>query len=754
MRHSRRGTRVAALGAAAAVIFAGLAVSSPGSALALPALGAPALDSLSPDDGVIAEKNLELTWQPVEGATSYTIQILDDDNEDLAVIEQGTSNFNRWTAPVQLPHGEYRWRVRAQRGTVAGAWTDMATLVRGWEDQVSGLSAKGGLVPTFTWQPLPDASFYEIEVNRRPFTDGNYSRSDSFVCYTQQTTFSPYAVSLGASFDKAPGDMSSCAATSASKAVATDQQYAIGDTYYWRVRGRDGAYDERPTAFPASPGACVRPWVASGITVDSEGAVTVDLPVQAPTATAAPECSAWSTPETFTSTWGGVTIGDIPAPENLAAGPLMGTGSTRVTADPTFSWDPSPAALKYRFYLSRDRLINSVDLAAETEATSLTPVAGLGLTSTNRYWAVQACGVRTTAATDTKDPATDNDCGDISEPQPISQVTANPTAPTEFTSEDGYLLAAWHTYSELDGVPARSQARGFDVALKNLDTGTETVTRTDRVAFNGDGATSSYVLPSAGLAEGTYAFRIRTVNQAGRVTAWSRPSPSEVVDRSNPTVKLASGSGVNGRTPVTLTFSEPVTGATSATVGVRDGMGKVTGSVTVLSPTSARFTPSSPWMTGGYLSAWTAAGVKDRAAKSVSVISTAWRTRTTADSADAAITFTRGDRDWTTRTASGALGRSYRSTVDSASTAQRATASVLVYGTSIAVGVCKSPDSGSLWVDVDGKVLKKVSLYRSWTGCDASVSVSGLSKAPHRIKLIAVADGRRGTVSVDRVSVA
>ena len=69
------------------------------------------------------------------------------------------------------------------------------------------------------------------------------------------------------------------------------------------------------------------------------------------------------------------------------------------------------------------------------------------------------------------------------------------------------------------------------------------------------------------------------------------------------------------------------------------------------------------------------------------------------------------------------------------------------------VDVCKSPSSGSLAVYVDGKLARTSSLYRSWSGCGSSVSVSGLPRAAHQVVLVAVANGKRGVVSIDRVRV-
>lgn len=752
MTGSRHGTRVLAWGAAVAVMFSGLTMAAPGTAFAA-GPSAPTFGTLSPNSVGTAHKDVELTWAPVSGATSYDIQILNDDDPDLAVVLAGSSPIARWTPPVQLPDAQYRWRVRTTTAAGTSGWSAMATLTRGWEQAVTGLTAVNGTVPTLSWNALPDASFYEVEINRRSFRSPQYDRKHSFVCWTAENTYTPYGVSVtSTAFATAPGNMNACALAAASPSVGDPMSDLIdGDTYYWRVRGRDGTVDPTTTPF-TDPGApCLHPWLDSGITVANDGSggtgVTVPIGETAPDTVGAPDCSDWSAESTFVPTRTSWNPGPAAAPTGLVASPLASGSTSVVTGDPTFSWDPVPDAVFYRLYVSRDRQIGSLDLAASTQATQLTPAAGLGLTSTTQYWAVQACSV--TALNDTN--GTDDnqiDCGDISAITPISQVTTNPAAPQSLSAQNGYLLATWTT-----GLADRAPAKAYDVALRNVETGDESVVRTDRVASNINSGTSTLVLPSAGLAEGGYAFRVRPVAEYDRYTSWSGLSGTAVVDKAAPTVRLASAAGFGERTPVLLTFSEPVTNVSSSTLGVTMSTGShVPGSVSFVSGNTWKFTPSSAWVIGSYLRPWTTS-VTDRADKVATVVGYSVRATTTADSNGSALHWVSGDSSWSTHSASDAYGHSYRSTVDKAATSKRAAATAKAYGSKVTVGYCKSPTSGTLRVYVDGTLKTTISQYRSWTGCGSTTTVSGLSTGLHTVLLQAVASGSRGTVTVDRLVV-
>lgn len=750
MTNRRRSTRVLAWGAAAAVTLSTMALTGASTAAAsVPS----APGTLSPNSSSDAHKNVELTWAAVSGATAYDVQLLDDDNPDLAHVYSARTTVPRFTPPVQLPDAQYRWRVRAVNGSGSGAWSTMATLTRGWENAVTGLAAVNERVPTLRWSPLPDASFYEVEISRRSFRSPQYSRKDSFVCWTAQTTYTPYGVTLGSGFDAAPGNMSACTLGAASPGVGDPKKDLIsGDQYYWRVRGRDGTVDARKTPFPAPSAACLGPWLNSGITIanGSSGGLVVTVPVgeTAPTSVGTPSCSDWSAESTFTPTNPGITQAAALAPTGLVASPL-GTGPVgRVSADPTFHWSAVPGALSYRLYVSRDRQIGSLDLAATTQGTYLTPASGLGLTSTDHYWAVQACTVPPGA---TVTDGTDDhqiDCGPISAVQTISQVTANPAKPSSFTAHRDYLLASWTT-----GTASRAAAKAYDVAVTNTETGATKTSRVDRIADLTTNGSSRLTIASAALAEGTYVFRVRPVAENGRYTAWSAASPAVLLDRAAPTVKLTSAAGFVNRTPVTLTFSEPVSNVSSRTLGVATSSGaKVAGSVVRLSSTSYRFTPAAAWLTGGYHRVWTS-GVVDRAHKAATAATTLVRAGTTADSAGQALRWVAGDGSWVTRSASDAYGRSFRSTADRATTKQRSYATTSVYGSKVKVGFCRSPKSGYLRVYVDGHLKRVVSQYRSWSGCGSSITVTGLSRGTHRVVVQAQAYQNRTLVSVDRISV-
>lgn len=791
---SRRTPRWAALGATATLVLSGLSVIAPGSATAAPA---PAPVSLSPDSGSVL-KDVELTWAPVQGATSYEVQLMDDENADVATTFNATSPIARYTVPTTLPVGEYLWRVRSLTGTTPSAWSRMATLERGWEDAATARpTADGSVLPQLSWSPIPGASFYEVEVNPVSFRSPEYAMDKSFVCRTQQTTFTPYGVAVGAGtvFSDPPGDQSSCAfgvltsaeakaaaekrikeaeeaeaakranptptpsadptatptATPTAPAVAepipdpsADTTYIYGRKYFWRVRGRDGTVDERTTPFVASPGSCVGPWQRSGVDVTTDPAgggltATVQLPTTHDAPTTTPECSRWSGQQTFTVPGLGAGVVDV-APSGLSVTPLRGGSSSRVTASPSFAWAPVAGAFYYRFYLSRDRQIGSVDFASEIIATTITPVSSLGLGSTTRYWAVQACGIGS-------ETVGDRNCGPITAPQPISQVTANPATPESVVSEATHLQATWRT-----GAVDRSAAKAYEVRLTNTETGVATLHKTDRVSTDLRGGRSTLSFPSATMAEGTYAFSVRPLDEGDRATAWSPRSQTAVIDRTAPTASILTKPGYVDHDRLVIGLSEPVTGVDASTLGVVSATGaRVAGTLTAISRSKYAFTPSSPWTTGGYARLWSGA-VVDRAGKRIVPVTSLVRGSTGADSAGEALRFRSGDHAWTARTSSDAVGRSYLRSQDDARTGAKASAAVTVYGTSVSVRACKSPTSGSVQVWVDGRLRTTASLYRSWTGCANQVTVGGLGRGLHQVVVVGVSTAGRGETSIDQVS--
>ena len=117
------------------------------------------------------------------------------------------------------------------------------------------------------------------------------------------------------------------------------------------------------------------------------------------------------------------------------------------------------------------------------------------------------------------------------------------------------------------------------------------------------------------------------------------------------------------------------------------------------------------------------------------------------------IAFRGGDFSWSVRTSSDAMGRSYLRTSDDPRTLAKASAVVKVYGTSVAVRVCKSPTGGSASVYVDGRLRTTSSLYRSWTGCANALTVTGLTRGEHTVVVVGGASRGRGELAIDQIAV-
>ncbi|WP_460444833.1 hypothetical protein [Angustibacter aerolatus] len=712
--------------------------------------------ALTPDTTATRLKNLELKWAAVPGATSYDLQVVDSDD---TVVSQSVVGATRWTVPTSIPRGEYTWRVRASVPT-RGSWSSFAAFEKGWDAVPTGTFTRhDGVLPVMSWNPVKDASFYEVEISDSPFGDyGDVEsgRKKHWICYTTNTVFTPYGVSAGAEQDPAPGGEGDCAyaADSTGDATATSlgTKWILGQDYYWRVRARDGAVDTRETAFVNPSVGCTGVWTDSDAD-DEGGIITVPIGMKPPVYDATPECSNWSVDTLVTPTYTVPNPTDtVPAvPSGLTVGPTATGASSAMdvvtTASPVLSWSAVPYAFKYRVYLSRTSDFKDSDVVWETQGTSLASVSDLALNSTGKYWTVQACFVKCSA------------------PAPVHRIRKAAATDTSVVSAlakaDGSAVnVIWNLQTQgtrfVAGQPApRVGARSYEVQLTDVATGDPASTSvTDRVSAYGE-STSHLTVDTTGLPEGVYTAHVRGVSETSRPLPWSADSREFVIDRGAPSLRPATSGNFAGRAYLPIVTSEPVTGATSSTLGVQTAAGaKVPGTITKVNDLQYRFTPSASWVPGQYYKLWATSAVRDRADKPVTVPSTTVRAKTTADDNQTAspLKFTSGDRSWTTSTASDAWGGTYRRTADDLSTAKRSTASLSVYGGTIAVKACKTPTSGQLWVTVDG-VTTKVSLYRSYSGC-GTVFSKKFSTGLHTVTLSAKAtSGTRKWASVDQVSV-
>lgn len=163
-------------------------------------------------------KDVVLDWNPIDGASSYKVQISTDSNF-LTVVHSATVKSTRYSPTTTLDNDQYWWRVAPINAdgyqTPWGPSTPTWTFIRRWPDQATlQYPADGATVGDpfyFQWSPVPLASQYQIQLSpNESFTPSNTVTT----CSTVHTTYTPSSDSG----DCWPG--------------------AAG-TYYWRVIAYD-----------------------------------------------------------------------------------------------------------------------------------------------------------------------------------------------------------------------------------------------------------------------------------------------------------------------------------------------------------------------------------------------------------------------------------------------------------------------------------------------------------------------------------
>jgi hypothetical protein len=199
------------------------------------------------DASVPTLEDVVLRWAPVPGAAKYRLQVSPNEtfanNISLDVTVTGTqfSPINSAAANT-LQNGNYYWRVqaldaRATAGTGPWSSTDPETglprrFQRAWLDQpqlVAPTSGSEVAEPTMRWKPIDHASHYELQLSTDPNFSVTTSPVNPRVCYTNQTSYTPYSLVTNENGTTPPFP--------GTTACAFDP--APGITYYWRVRGID-----------------------------------------------------------------------------------------------------------------------------------------------------------------------------------------------------------------------------------------------------------------------------------------------------------------------------------------------------------------------------------------------------------------------------------------------------------------------------------------------------------------------------------
>lgn len=181
MRHVRRqpGALGVILGSLLALVGALLVGVGPASA----AVAAPT--ELTPN-GSVLQGSPVLSWKHVTGATTYNVELSRSHLFDSVIYTTTTSNRHA-TPAATLPSGELYWRVRSVTSTGTSAWAS-AMFENGERPGPSRTTWDGQTLPQpdsppiLSWQAVPGATGYEVEV------DGTNSGFITASRYTTQTT--------------------------------------------------------------------------------------------------------------------------------------------------------------------------------------------------------------------------------------------------------------------------------------------------------------------------------------------------------------------------------------------------------------------------------------------------------------------------------------------------------------------------------------------------------------------------------------
>lgn len=343
-----------------------------------------------PADGVELAQPAQppvLSWEPVAGVGSYTVQVSPDDNfiDPTRITTSTTKGTSLVHTQLQIP-GTYYWRVRGQLATgFTTTWSDPRAY------RILGLAKPGLVGPVddveqniqevvLDWTPVPGAKSYDVQVS----TDVNF-----------QTITTSKAAALG---------------TRWSPPITLNN-----DQYYWRVRPIDAAGNKLDwtavsvwkfrRAWPDQPGL---EYPADGATVGdpfyyqwtpvelaSEYQVQVST---SPTFSGAPTYSCATTHTTFapagsqcmpgaagTYYWRvkavdspALVVSDVIVAETrvFTYSPglptLTSPGAGATVQIPTMTWDPVPLAATYKVTVTH-LATGSTVVSDTTTATSYTP---------------------------------------------------------------------------------------------------------------------------------------------------------------------------------------------------------------------------------------------------------------------------------------------------------------------------------------------------------------------------------------------
>ncbi|HVQ17701.1 MAG TPA: hypothetical protein VMT27_01540, partial [Actinomycetes bacterium] len=210
------------------------------------------------------------------------------------------------------------------------------------------------------------------------------------------------------------------------------------------------------------------------------------------------------------------------------------------------------------------------------------------------------------------------------------------------------------------------------------------------------------------------------------------------VDASVPTVSIKTSSGFGLTSSVLLKSTNALSGTNNNSLGVAlKGGAKVSGSLSQVDSKTWKFTPDGRWIPGAAYVPFVAPSVTSNSSGIVAVGDNgARRPSGLVDSKSGAMKKIDGDFNWSTRSASDAIGKSYVATKHQASSNNRPAVTVKFGGTSVSLVACRSSANGFADIYIDGTKVKSVDLYKSVSSCRNVWSKSGLTDDVHTLKIL------------------
>lgn len=687
-----------------------------------------------------------LSWSAITTlpVTHYRVQIspnADFTNNMVTLPNAGVTQATQYDLPQTLPHASYFWRVRgedesghvtlwtgAQEGDSASSWQFTKT----WIDSPANPRPSSGSVAqqAFSWQPIADASAYEFELSNNSGFPKGATGITTFDCTTNHTTFS-----LLASYPQAPSPVEGAVEGSCSDFFKAMQDLQYGGTWYWRVRGIDGttgAIVPAETGVPCyADGADCSPWT----------------PTQAMNFSALPA---------FPSALGGVPTGLTSGCTSVVPG-----GTVPLCWDtPTLTWTPVSGANSYVVETSADSTFTTDYRGYIVTNNAFSPRESFLDNQAGRsyYWRVRAC--TTDFANNAPVCAGNSAPSTFHKASPALPLTSggnfsltglyvttdnNQTVSTAVKQVHGQQMTFhWDDllrYTQQAGIQSSQEAKQYRLEY--------TTTGDWLNATTVDVDATHWTKQDGPLADGGYYWRVAPIDGSGNLMAWSA-TQTVVKGSVAPTVSLTDPGPLAPTSAVSLTFAAPVTGVSTATVGLRDvGGAQIKGTVVwpAPGPTQAIFTPDQPLLPGERVVPWVSSTVVDLAGNSA-------KAGTVSDLIDPVVdsTSTTIHRTWSKVATSHASGGSYAKAAGA-----RDALSFSATGSVFSLYGVRTPDGGYGLVSVDGVAKKTVNFYAKKPAYGVKLWAGLLSEGTHVITVTVKGSHPKGStgnaVSVDGVKV-